>query len=87
MLVSDLRSHPSRFIKGKEDRPKRTERRERKTKNRIGVNAFLDDHAGDRTQNLSIRSRMPYHWATRPFLFGELVVYLVIKIDFLNADP
>src|SRR6478736_6396044 len=37
------------------------------------------DHAGDRTQNLLIRSQTPCHWATRPRLvidsFSENGVY------------
>lgn len=32
------------------------------------MNIFLDDHAGDRSQNLSNSSRMPFHWATRSIL-------------------
>ena len=39
-------------------------------KKKIGIcmNIFLDDHAGDRTQNLSNSSRMPFYWATRSIL-------------------
>lgn len=56
---------------GEEGRP------ERKEKNRICMDILFEDHAGDRTENPSICSRTPYHWATQPFPSSDLV----LKID------